>query len=147
MKRLMLAWSLLLSIPILIPSRNYAAATAPTEGGSWLEWGEETRYEYVKGYVTAYQRGFYEACGVAVSLRSQTTGSNELSVDNCRQTIPRYSKNLGDYVDEITQYYRTYPDDWNVALSELLEAFSDSRHLTLEQTHAYYAPSAKKIPK
>jgi uncharacterized membrane protein YdfJ with MMPL/SSD domain len=84
---------------------------------------------------------------VAVSLRSQSTGSNELSVDKCRQRNPRYSKNLTDYVDEITQYYRTYPDDWNVPLSDLLEAFSDSRHLTLELTHLYYAPSAKKIQK
>jgi len=147
MKKLMLTWSLLCSIPILMASGNDTAPAISTEGGRWLEWGMEAKYEYVQGYVTAYQRGFYEACGVSAGSDSQSARSDELSVDQCRQKTPRYSKNLSDYADEITQYYRKYPDDLNVALSELLEAFSDSRHLTLEQTHAFYAPSAKKLPK
>jgi hypothetical protein len=144
MNRTALVLLLVFAIGILSASQNNPTGSSSTEGGRWLQWGEETRFEYVQGYVTAYQRGFYEACAVAASSHSRP---DDRSIDECRRKVPRYSRDLSDYLKLITQYYRTYPDDLNVALSELLEAFSDSQHLTIEQTHEYYASSAKKIPR
>jgi len=115
-----------------------------TAGERWSEWSADTRVQYVEAYVLGHQRGFYEACEVALKANLPETATRQRSVEDCQGKNPRYSMNMEDYVDLITNYYRTYPDDLNLDLSELLGAFSDSEHLSIQQVHQYYSRRVKR---
>ena len=127
-------------------SQGGNARAATTAGGRWSEWSAETRLQYVEAYVVGHQRGFYEACEVALKANLPDTAARQRSVQDCQGKNPRYSKYMDDYAGLITSYYRTYPEDLNLDLSELLGAFSDSEHLSIRQVHQYYGRSVKKIP-
>ncbi len=128
-------------------SSKGSLAPASTEGGRWLKWNGETKLQYVEAYSLGFQRGFYQACKVAVKTMSAAAKSQESAFDECHRQVQRHSRYMEEYVQSITDYYSSYPDDLNVDISELLEGLSDSQHLTIQQMHEYYGPSAKKVPK
>ena len=48
----------------------------------------------------------------------------------------------------VPPHWRSCVAEWSAEdISELLEGLSDSQHLTIQQMHEYYGPSAKKVPK
>lgn len=53
-----------------------------------------------------------------------------------RQSVPGWERI--DYAGMITRFYSSYPDDVKVPILKLLDAMSDSKHLTIQQMHRYY---------
>jgi hypothetical protein len=122
---------------------NSFAADARSEGEQWLKWSDETRSAYVAGYLWGFGQGFSQGCTIGQETYSvKPTG---LPGEKCVAKIPSELKNPEQYAEIITNYYRSYPSDRNVAVRRLLDGLQRKPDLTIEQMHEYYPSSAKKM--
>jgi len=112
------------------------------EGEEWLKWNDGTRLIYVSAYLAGFDRGFTQGCKMAEEVRPipRSTG---LPGENCMAREPGYPKNLEDYVELVTEYYRSYPTDRYVRIRTVLDSLSGARDLTIQQIHAYNGPGLK----
>ncbi|MBZ5613038.1 MAG: hypothetical protein LAO23_03435 [Acidobacteriia bacterium] len=132
---------------VLIFDAGSAVAAGLLEtGDNWLKWTDETKTEYVSGYLWGFGRGFRDGC--EAGERTYSTGKlRGLPGEECIPKRTAYSRNLEDYVGGITAYYRAYPTDTCVPVSYVLEGLSDARKLTLQQMHQYFPSSVRGCPR
>ena len=117
-------------------------ATALPAGDDWSNWSDDTRIGYISTYILGYARGFRDGCetGQGIYSKGEPTRTPR---EKCFDKAYRYSKNLEDYAELITEYYRTYPSDRKVPVFKLVEGLSDNRNLTLQKMHRYYGSDEK----
>jgi hypothetical protein len=106
-----------------------AIAAGPThaqrdwhQGDMWLKWKESARQSYVFGYFNGYSSRHGESC---------------------EPTHPEGQKEINTAVvaKKITDYYRRYPEDREIYISEVIEQLGNG--LTVEQIHNYPFPKHK----
>ena len=115
-------------------------------GDNWLKWTDETRIEYVSGYLWGLGRGFRDGC--EAGEKTYSTGKlRALPGEKCIPKQPMYSRNLEDYVGGITAYYHAYPTESCVPILHVLEGLSDARKLTVQQMHQYFPSSVRGCPR
>jgi len=113
----------------------YAMAALPTfaqrgwhQGDTWLKWTESARESYVFGYFNGYSNRRGQSCEPA-----QKEWQKEI--------------NTSLVAKKITDYYRRYPEDREIYLSEILEQLGNG--LTTEQIHNYpfdrHKPPASEV--
>lgn len=143
MKRGML---LSLTAALVLSFAGSAAGAGLENGDDWLRWTDETRSEYVSGYLWGLDHGFRDGC-VAGEKTYSTGRLRGLPGEKCIPKQPVYSKKLEDYVGGITAYYHAYPTDTCVPLTQVIEGLSDARKLTVQQMHQYFPSSVRGCPK
>jgi hypothetical protein len=119
-------------------SREIPAATTAAQGQQWLTWSEETQLQYTSGFLSGFAIGFREGCQSGEKLYSPRLPAG-LPAEKCILTTPAYSEFLEHYVQEVTSYYKSFPSDRNVPINRVLEAISDSRHLSQQKMHEYFS--------
>lgn len=124
-----------------ITDRPPSKRTASNPGKMWLSWTPNQRDSFILGYLWAYHDGFHSGCReyfdsnppkVIVDLQHSP-------LQKCILQELRYSHAVAFYETEITQFYKQFPDDSEVPLPRLLQAFSDSRHESAQQIHTHWS--------
>jgi hypothetical protein len=119
--------------------------STPFPGGDdWSAWSNDTRISYISTYMFGYARGFRDACETGQEIYSNDK-LPRAPRDKCFERAYKYSKNLEDYAEKITAYYREFPNDRKVPVFKLIEGLSDSRNLTLQKMHEYYGSSQERL--
>ena len=126
-------------------SEAAVAAGLLENGDDWLKWTDETKTEYVSGYLWGLGRGFGDGCEAGEKTYSRKLQG--LPGEKCIPKQPIYSGNLEDYVGSITAYYHAYPTDSCVPISHVLEGLSDARRLPVQQMHQYFPSSIRGCPR
>jgi hypothetical protein len=93
------------------------------EGDSWLGWTEEQRNDYVKAYIFGRTKGYSDAC---FKLVKYWPAPVVLSEDNnplasCFKGMPDFAKGTEYFAKKITEFYRTYPENRILLITEILE--------------------------
>jgi hypothetical protein len=105
----------------------------------WFNWTPANRLFFVSGFLVGFKDGHESGCSRAHKILSEgNSANNPLSSElwsDCIKHKYRYSKGTQFYVDQITEFYRTYPQDCDVPLRILLFELADERSHTLEQIH------------
>jgi hypothetical protein len=114
------------------------AAPVPPQGPDaswWLGMGAQRQRAYVWGYMMGYERGHWSGCGDAIdSLPPGTSAADRNSARaGCDPKLRGAKDDL--LVKEVTEFYKRYADDREVALPDLLEQLL--KGLTPEQAHDY----------
>jgi hypothetical protein len=105
-------------------------------GNAWELFTELQKQFFMSGYLVGYPTGHYEACSTAERI-SQPAWTWKTSQE-CRESAPKYSKQLDHYVEQINQYYERYPQDKAIGVFVLLGQFSDQRNRSFEEIHRRY---------
>ncbi len=108
------------------------------QGKMWLRWTRPERQRFVLGYLWAYHSGFSSGCVTCFESSSTQISTNvETSpLQKCKLQELTYSKDAAYYENEITKYYRANPADYDLPLSWLMQAFSDSENKSPAEIHA-----------
>jgi len=115
----------------------------PTPAQSWLSWGTDRQYGFVRGYLTGFQNGKRLACSfykgkIAASLPHETSPADNLPQQVCMTSLPYLVEtHYYEYVDAITNYYTKYPHDREAEVSNILDAMATPPGLSdIDQIHA-----------
>ncbi len=135
---------MLRKIEVLIPAMLLICAQCLAmdpfpKGYDWVSWSAETRLAYVAAYVQAYVEGFRVGCDAGKEAYAAKIPKGDTG-ERCVGRGRTFSKSEEDYVDKITEYYRSYPADRHVLIGTILEGLCDERQLTPQQMHQYYGP-------
>ena len=130
------------NIKVLIPAMvllcAHCLAMDPfPRGDDWMSWSAETRLAYVSAYVQAYVEGFRVGCDAGKEAYATKIPKGDVG-QKCVGKGKTFSMSLENYVDKITEYYRSYPNDRHVHVGTILEGLCDERQLTPQQMHQYY---------
>lgn len=112
-----------------------SATTVSHEGDDWLKWDGKMRLTYLGAYVLGIQKGFQDGCNAgisAVSPRMKNADDVE-ATKRCWKTFPISDHDSKDFVDPITTFYRTYPQQRSVPISQILLRLYAGK--TLAQIH------------
>ena len=134
-------WIVALVALTLVIGISYASR-GRAEGEEWLQWSDDVRVQYLSNYLAAFSHGFHTACET-MQEAGTTHKPKEAPIEVCMSNLPRYSKTLDLYADEITQFYRQYSSDRFATVQEIMDCLSDSRGLSLQQIHE---DLGKRIP-
>jgi hypothetical protein len=107
------------------------------EGEAWLAWSTREQNNYVLGYMLGYSRGFVEGCNAAAPSMATTnaTGLENDPLRNCRHKVPDFSAGSERFVQSITEFYRRYPSDREIYITEVIDTLASG--LSIEQIHAH----------
>lgn len=117
------------------PSMGFAAQ-ACCEGKEWLKWSKESQTAYLTGLLLGTERGFRRGCFEGlVQGSSSPTEINEQGLRRCLGKTPSFTKDIGVYVQKVTEFYRVYPKDRSLSIRDVFFEFSDEKNRTAEQVH------------
>ena len=103
------------------------------QGDRWLKWSEDVRATYVEGYSYGYTEGLGESCRrAAKNWPAQPKPGYEIEV-RCLQDLPDFSKGPEALAKAVTEFYKRYPGDRDIRITEVLALLAQG--LTLEQIH------------
>lgn len=137
---------LLLSTALVTALHLAAIASSFENGNDWSRWSKETQSVYVSAYLSGHARGFRDGC--EVGQKTYSTGKlHGLPGEKCLPKAPNYSRQLEEYVTDVTNYYSAYPTDLHVPIFRVLDGLSDARKLTVNQMHDYYGSSSRRPQK
>lgn len=126
----------LITVMVLVCAQCLAMDPFP-KGDDWVSWTAETRLAYVAAYVQAYVGGFRAGCDAGTEAYATKIPKWDRG-EKCAGKGKTFSKVEEDYVEKITEYYRSYPTDRHVQIARILEGLCDERQLTPQQMHEYY---------
>ena len=109
------------------------------KGDDWMSWSAETKLAYVSAYVQAFAEGFRVGCDAGKEAYAKKKPKWD-GGERCVGRGKTFSKSEEEYVDKITEYYRSYPTDRRVQVRKILEGLCDERQLAPQQMHQYYGP-------
>jgi hypothetical protein len=112
-----------LTIFVLLAACGYSsAATVSHEGDDWLKWDRTTRLTYLGAYVLGIQKGFQDGCNAGISAVSPHIkyADDVEATKRCWKTFPITDHDSKDFVDPITAFYRKYPQQRSVSISQIL---------------------------
>jgi hypothetical protein len=110
------------------------AATACCEGTIWLKASKDTKTAYVDGYVEGIMHGFGQGCLAGTKgVQASAPGIEGDPFRKCLAKGYTFSRTTDEYVKLITDFYRKYPDDRDMPISEVLVKLSQG--LGFEQIH------------
>jgi hypothetical protein len=111
-----------------------SVTTGVAEGTVWLRWDKRTRLGFVRGYLMGIGAGNRGGCfsydNLSKSSESVTDPTNT-PLAHCLKIAPTFSKPPEEYQKEMTEFYRTYPDDRGLNLESLLRQLSDQESKNL----------------
>lgn len=119
-------------------SGQYQTERTAGQGKMWLNWSIPKRQGFVLGYLWGYHSGFSSGCVTYFDSSSTQISTNlETSpLQKCKLQELTYSRDASYYENEITKYYRANPTDYDVPLSWLMQAFSDTENKSAADIHA-----------
>jgi hypothetical protein len=122
-----------LAILIFIPSSMLAQRNC-CEGDSWLRWSPEHRNDYVRGYIRGYYGGYFQGCqqGTKYSSGTVKSGPEKSPIDECLDRKLDFTKGT-ELSNEITRFYRRYPENRILLINEILEELGKGR--SIEDIH------------
>jgi hypothetical protein len=128
---------LLLLITVILVPTILGAQRPCCEGDWWLKWTKAQRESYVWGYMTGFSHAYPEGCLEALRALPARPSPEvvEAAKDQCYLHQPDFSKGTTYWVKEVTDFYKTYAQDRDIYISEVLEQLGNG--LTLEQIHKY----------
>jgi hypothetical protein len=138
-KRIFLTFLLALCTAARVSSHPVASA----DGEKWLKWSDETRNAYIESYTDGFLDGFVRGCDVGQQTYSHTRPKG-LPGEKCVARAPVFSKHVAYYKDKISEFYRSYPKDLAVPISEVLQGLGDERNLSLQQIDEYSGHTPRK---
>lgn len=105
------------------------------EGDMWLKWNDTHRKAFVDGYAEGYLDGFREGCQKdTADLRQEIKpGTDAKPQISCVNEGPDFSKGGLYLVKAVTDFYKRYPSDRDIYITEVLEQLG--KGLTIEQIH------------
>jgi hypothetical protein len=111
-------------VALLVPlAEPLSTQQRSTEGDEWLRWRRDARETYYMGYIFGLLKGYEEGCRQA--------GPEY----RCTRPELDFTKGSDYFVTEITNFYKRYPNDRDIAPHEVLEQLA--KGLTLEEIHEY----------
>src|SRR5215469_13986457 len=112
----------LLITMILVPT-ILGGQRACCEGNRWLNWSKDQRESYVWGFMTGFTHAYLEGC--REGLKALPTGKSpqvvEVAQDQCYLHQADFSKGTTYWAQEVTDFYKAYPQDRDVYISEVME--------------------------
>lgn len=117
---------------------NYVWDRTGGQGKLWLSWSPERRQGFSGGYLWAYDVGFRQAClayFTASPPKSMTLDLKDSPLQKCAVRELQYSKGPDRYAALITDYYEKYPDDVDLPITWLFQAFSEQENKSPEEIH------------
>lgn len=121
-------------------ARGENAPQTPAE--LWSSWSNETRVQYVWGYVSGFREGERAACSfyeekMMPYMPHKAVPLEKLPKEQCLSAVPDFTAPyLQAYVQAITDYYARYPHDRQAGLPRLLLELASPPGLTVDQIHA-----------
>ncbi|HEY3929313.1 MAG TPA: hypothetical protein VGL89_13145 [Candidatus Koribacter sp.] len=100
----------------------------------WLKWNNDRRESYMWGYMIGYSHAYWDGCRQA--MKALPGGATSESIErSCRSRQPDFSGGTTYWARQVTQFYKTYPNDRDIAIDGILDQLRNG--LTLEQIHNY----------
>jgi hypothetical protein len=81
-------------------------------GEQWLSRTQQARTDFVDAYLAGYLGGKSDACTAAAEILDGGKPVSDLREDvsqRCFQQAKSYSREVGDYVSVLTEFYTKYP--------------------------------------
>lgn len=110
------------------------------DGCDWEKLSQEERVGFAFGYALGYRNGSHYGCSVGAYLFGPP---DPLSVDvpskatfQCIEELPEYRAKSFLQAEQITAYYRQYPEDQGVAVEEVFYVVRSGRAQDPEEIYA-----------
>ncbi len=129
-----------LTIVILMSSMLWGQRPC-CEGNLWLKWTKDRRESYVWGYMTGYSHAFWKGCRLAIQARPKGTAAEEAN-SACRAHEPDFSKGTDYWAKQVTDFYKTFPEDRDIYIDEVLEQLGNGQSLEQIHTHPFMRHSS-----
>ncbi len=117
---------------LLIPSRATGMAGG-VNGDDWLQLTEDQRHSYIYGYFHGYEEAYFLGCQTAARIAQADPSVNLMG--RCMDQRLNYLRPLEHYVEQITLFYRKYPEDRKLRVLHLLKKLSKQKNKSLEEIH------------
>ena len=126
----------LLAYVILMSAALHAEGTV-CAGDLWQRFTPKAREAFVDGYVLGSDIGHSEGCHQGTK---GWPGRAKLDIADdptmkCLEQLPDFSKGADYFVKAISEFYKRYPGDRNISVTDVLDQLA--KGLTLEQVHNY----------
>lgn len=119
------------------------AAWVGAEGEEWLKWDANTRVVYIRAYIHGMQSGFNRGCesGIESVQPRMNGGDMTKATEACLANFPISERDSSKLVDEITDFYRQYPKQRFLYISDIFLQLHSGR--TIEQIHEHFPQEAR----
>lgn len=126
----------------LLVSGCAKAAWVGTEGEEWLRWDANTKVVFIRAFIQGMQSGFNRGCESGIeSVQPQMSGGDMArATDACLAHFPISERDSSKLVGQITDFYRRYPKQRFLYISDIFLQLHAGR--TIEQIHEHFPQEA-----